>query len=151
MKSELKKLFSLPNELIIEKVKDKSKDRIIEVYCRIKKRKISCPYCKNKVSGYDHYKSKLRHTSIDGKIIYLNLIKKRFQCQECRRIFVEKLEGFTNSYSTDHFIKLVQEKARNNDLSSVAREIGISVPTVSRMVDLLNTHKVHIPKKRNYV
>jgi|SRR3989339_523590 len=148
MKNELKKLFSLPEELIIEKVEDKSKQRLIEVYCRIKKRKILCLYCKSKVSGYDHVKTRLRHTVIDGKTVYLNMSKKRFYCKKCQRVFTDQLTGLDKNYSSDHFIQLVQEKARNNDYSSVARETGISSPTVSRMIDLLNTNKIHLPKKR---
>jgi len=147
MKNQLRKLFSLPEELIIEKVKNEGKK--IGVFCRIRKRKINCLYCKGKVSGYDHIKVNLRHTAIDGKIIYLNLTKKRFQCKKCKHVFTDNLKGFNRSSSTDHFIQLVQEKARNSDFSSVAREIGIGCSTVIRMVDLLDTDKVRIPKKRS--
>lgn len=151
MKGQLRKLFSLPKELIIEKVKENNKEKEVVIFCRIRKRKLCCPYCQSKVSGYDHVKTKLRHTSIDGKIIYLYLTKRRFQCKKCKRIFTDNIDGFNRGPSTDHFIQLIQEKARNSDYSSVAREIGIGCTTVCRMVDLLNTNKVHVPKKRKSV
>lgn len=146
MRNELKKLFSLPEELVIEDtVIGKRK---VEVHCRIKKRKMRCPNCRGKVSGYDHVKNRKMHTVIDGKTVYLNLLKRRFECKDCKRVFTEKVKGMEKNYSTDHFVKLVQEKARNQDYSSVAREVNISCMSVSRMVNRLKTTKVLVPKKR---
>ncbi len=48
--------------------------------------------------------------------------------------------------STDHFTQLVQEKSRNQDFSSVARELGISPATVMRKQDLLELDKFNIPE-----
>ena len=148
MKNELKKLFSLPEELIIEKTVTSKKEREIIVFCRIKKRKMLCPHCKGKVSGYDSVLNRKMHTVIDGKTVYLSLLKRRFQCKECGRVFTEQVEGMKNKYSTDHFVKLVQEKTRNRDYSSVAREMNISSMSVSRMLDRLEANRVTVPKKK---
>lgn len=146
MKKEIKELFSLPEELIIERTIFGKKE--VEIYCRIKKRKMFCPHCSGKVSGYDSVKNRKRHTVVDGKTIYLNLLKRRFECKECHKVCTEKVLGMEKSYSTDHFVKLVQEKARNRDYSSVAREMNITGMSVSRMVDRLKTNRVCLPKKR---
>lgn len=146
MKNELKKLFTLPEELIVEKTITGKME--VELYCRIGKRKILCPHCSGKVSGYDSVANRKRHTVVDGKTVYLNLTKRRFQCRECLRVFTEQVKGMEKKYSTDHFVTLVQEKARNQDYTSVAREMNMSGMSVSRMIDRLKTNNVSVPKKR---
>jgi transposase len=47
--------------------------------------------------------------------------------------------------TTEHFDQLVQEKSRNQDFSSVARELGISSVTVARKQDLLALEKFSVP------
>src|SRR4030042_5543185 len=143
MKSELKQLFNLPKELIIKGVKTKGKEVVIS--CRVKKRRLKCPHCSGQVSGYDHVTNRKRHTVVDGKTIYLDLEKRRFQCRKCQRVFTEQLESLGHRRATKHFIQLVQENVRNQDLSSTSRKLNVSPRTIGRFLDLLDTNKVHIP------
>jgi len=68
------------------------------------------------------------------------------QCKDCKKTFAEPVEGMFGQGSTDHFTQLVQEKSRNQDFSSVARELGISPATVMRKQDLLELDKFNIPE-----
>lgn len=144
MKTELLKSLDLPSCLVMEGMKDEGKR--ITVVCRIKKRRLPCPHCDGKASGYDTVKNTKLHTSLNGKKVYLAITKRRLQCHKCRKVFTEKIEGMTGQRTTDFFNQLVQEKSRNRDYSSVARELGISYNTVAQKQDLLELDRFMVPE-----
>lgn len=150
MKNSMRKLFHLPEELVLDSMKETG-EREITLECHTKKREERCPHCGGDCLGYDHVKSRKLHTSIDGKKVFLQITRKRWQCKDCLRVFTEKVKGIENKVVlTDHFIQVVQEKARNRDSSSVAREMGIACSTVCRQLDKLDMEdEFHVPKKKN--
>lgn len=147
MKTELIKSFNLPSCLIIEDILDK--DKKIIIVCRTRKRKLSCPHCKGKVSGYDTIKNTKLHTSLNGKKVFLEITKRRLQCKKCGKVFTEKIEGMTGQRTTDLFNQLLQEKSRNSDYSSVAREMGVSYNMVAQKQDLLELNRFMVPEHDN--
>jgi transposase len=146
MKKAMIKALNLPSEIFIGKIEDTGKD--IEVFCRTKKRIIKCPHCGGKTSGYDTSKNRKRHTAINGKKVWIRLLKRRLECKDCHKIFTESVPGMNQNRSTDFFNQLVQEKSRNQDYSSVSRELGISPSTVMYKQDLLSLDKFFIPKHK---
>lgn len=147
MKTELIKTFNLPSCLIIEDILDE--DRRIVITCRTRKRKLSCPHCSGKVSGYDTIKNTKLHTALNGKKVFLEITKRRLQCQKCRKVFTEKIEGMTGQRTTDLFNQLLQEKSRNSDYSSVAREMGVSYNMVAQKQDSLELNRFLVPEHDN--
>jgi transposase len=147
MKQELLTSLDLPKNLVIEKIENSDKEMV--VFCRTKKTKLICPKCGGKSSGYDTKRNKKRHTILNGKKVFLFLTKRRMECRKCHKVFTEKVKGMLKARSTDFFIQLIQEKSRNQDYSSVGRELGISHVTVMEKQDLLSLEdKFLIPEQK---
>jgi transposase len=143
MKKALLSALCLPDVLYVTNVED-SGERII-VYCKTKKRQVPCPHCKGKSGGYDTRMHKKLHTSLHGKKVFLHAALRRFQCRQCRKVFTEIVEGMEGIKTTAHFDQLVQEKSRNQDFASVARELNINPKTVAKKQDLLALEKFAVP------
>jgi transposase len=143
MKKELLKALNLPDEIQIERID--SQEKIIDVFCTTKKRKLKCRHCPGKTNGYDTVKNRKLHTVLNGKKVWLNLVKRRMRCKDCKRVFTEPIEGMGQYRTTEFFNQLVQEKSRNQDYASVARELGIHSSTVMRKQDLLELDRFMVP------
>jgi len=143
MKKALLSALCLPDVLYVTDVQDE--DTHIIVSCKTKKRKVLCPHCKGRSSGYDTRIHKKLHTSLHGKKVFLHAALRRFQCRECRKVFTEIVEGMSGIRTTAHFDQLVQEKSRNQDFASVARELNINPKTVAKKQDLLALEKFSVP------
>lgn len=144
MKSQLLKALSLPDILFVTGIEDDEKE--IRVLCSVKKRVVPCIHCAGKTVKFGKASNRNRHTFFGAKPVFLQIAKRRLQCKECKRVFAEQIEGMLSRQSTDHFNQLVQEKSRNQDFSSVARELGISPATVMRKQDLLSLEKFNVPE-----
>lgn len=144
MKKEILKALNLPDGLFIEKIEESGRE--IEVFCKTRKRKLKCPACGGEASGYDMRKNRKRHTVLNGKKVWICLSKRRMQCKACGKVFVEPVTGMDGYRSTDFFNQLVQEKSRNQDYSSVGRELGISPSNVMYKQDLLSLDKFLVPE-----
>jgi len=148
---ELSKILRIEN-LKIKRITDEEK--IILVEAETLDRAQVCPGCGMKTnSGYDTVFVRKRHSVLNGKQVVLNIKKRRLECKKCHKIFTEKIGGMNKNRSTDFFIQLIQEKSRNQDYSSVARELGIHASTVMRKQDLLSLEDKFLipPQKELYL
>lgn len=132
------KVLDLPKELRIERIEEQGKQ--IMVFCKTHGLKNICPKCESvKHTGYEKTQIKKLHTVLNGKKVFLKIDKRRVQCLNCRHVYTEKIPGMhgKGKRTSDFFDQLVQEKSRNQDYSSVARELGIYPSTVAHKQDLL--------------
>lgn len=146
---ELHYSLGLPEEIYIVSV-DNMKDEML-INCESRKRKIVCIHCGGKTRVYDKILNKKRHDILNGKKVFIVLPKKRFLCKECGKVFTEKITGMEKFRSTDHFNQLVQEKTRNQDYSSVARELKLSVSVVAEKQSLLALREWKVPSHDSIV
>ncbi|MBI5151952.1 transposase, partial [Candidatus Peregrinibacteria bacterium] len=150
MKKEMMKVLNLPKELRIERIEEQGKE--ITVFCKARGLKNICPKCGSiKHTGYEKKRIKKLHTVLNGKKVFLIIKKRRVQCLDCRHVYTEKIPGMhgKGKRTSDFFDQLVQEKSRNQDYSSVARELGIYPSTVAHKQDLLALEdKFLIPKQK---
>ena len=143
MKTQLLNALSLPKILYVTDIEDDEKE--IRVLCSVKKHAVSCVHCGGKTTKFGKATNRKRHTFFGAKPVFLYITKRRLRCKDCRRVFAEQIEGMEGQRATDHFDQLVQEKSRNQDYSSVARELGISPATVMRKQDLLELERFNVP------
>ena len=146
MKKELIRSLDLPSRIVIDGIREEGNK--IFIACRTKKCKTPCPHCGGESSGYDTVRNTKLHTTLNGRSVFLEITKRRLQCKKCRKVFNEKIEGMSGQRTTDFFSQLVQEKSRNQDYSSVGRELGISPMTVMRKQDLLSLDKFFLPEEK---
>jgi len=143
MKKQLIKALSLPDLLYVTAIEDDAEE--IRVCCSMKKHGVRCLHCGGATRKFGGATNRKRHTFFGAKPVFLHITKGRFQCKTCKRVFAEQIVGMLEQRSTDHFNQLVQEKSRNQDYSSVGRELGISPATVMRKQDLLSMEKFAVP------
>jgi len=145
MKKVLEKTFEIPSGLKLESV-DQEEGQTI-VHCTAKRQKVKCKFCGEATRDYDHRTCKKRHTVVSGKSVILEITRRRVQCKECKKVFVEPLEGINSSGFSEHFTQQIQEKARGQDFSTVSREMGVSCASVCRKTWDLPVPRMKSPKK----
>src|SRR5262245_9858833 len=60
-----------------------------------------CPKCANpSQSIYDHRQIRVKDAPIRGKIIWLDIVKRRFWCKTCRKPFTEPVPGISKGKRT---------------------------------------------------
>ena len=145
----LQKTFEIPEGLVIDKTEEGGKEVVI--HCHTKAKGVRCIHCGGATISYDRVKNKKRHTVVSGKTIWLEIKKRRMKCRECKKMFVEPIEGISRSHMTNHMVQQVQEKTRGQDYTRVAKEFGIGIATVSRKVTELPIQEFKDIKKKKSV
>lgn len=144
------KVLDLPQEIRIERMEDQ--DDHLMVFCKAKGIANVCTKCGSmKHTGYERKQIKKLHTVLNGKKVFLKIEKRRVQCLDCGHVYTEKIPGMhgKGKRTSDFFDQMVQEKSRNQDYSSVARELGIYPSTVAHKQDLLSLEdKFLIPEQK---
>lgn len=144
MSTHLTDALCLPKELFVTNTETDAKE--IRIFCSIYKRSIRCIHCKGCTRKFGVTINRKRHTYVGHKPVYLHITKRRLQCKKCKRVFTEKIDGFTGQRTTDYFVQLIQEKSRNQDFTSVAKELHISPTMVMRRQDELELCQFVVPE-----
>ncbi len=123
-------------DVTVEKVENlENKQRI---YIQLERKVVNCPCCKAQTSKIHDYRTQIvKDTEAFGKKIELVLRKRRYVCTDCGKRFAEP-NAFLPKYHrmTSRLIGYVIDKLSDErSFTSVARETGLSVPTVIRIFD----------------
>lgn len=144
MQDALLEALDLPPELLVEGIENEDK-RII-IACTTLPRSLCCPHCDSEnTAGYDTRRNEKLHTVLNGKKVCLDIIKRRYECKDCSKIFTEVIPGMKGQRTTDFFDQLAQEKSRNQDFSSVARELAVDPSTIALKQDKLSLDRFEVP------
>jgi transposase len=104
----------------------------------------SCPDC-GQVSNQAHDESEaqmIRDLSIAGRQNYLVYCARRFQCEHCKKTFVERVEWKRTGVSyTERYERYVYQRVRRESVSQVAQDEGLSEEAVQGIFE-------HRAKKR---
>lgn len=145
MNNDLRKAFAIPKELFITNIETEKYTTTIYCQRKVTRRVVRCPLCNRKSRKFGTRVNHKRHSMVGGKSVVLCITKQRWQCKHCPKYFTQPLTGFNGQRMTNHFNQLVQEKTRNQDFSSVAKELAISPATVMRKQDLLPLPGFQVP------
>jgi transposase len=88
-----------------------------------------CPHCASKCEAvYDRVVHEVKDTPLRNKFVRLRIIKRRYKCKNCRKIFRESVRGLFKGYrTTQRFRKHVMWCASQfSNLSHVSRTCNIS-------------------------
>lgn len=95
-----------------------------------------CPKCATKsYSVYDRRWVKVQDQPIRGSGIYLNILKRRFRCPGCKKVFTEPVQGVQKGYRTTHRYRRGLRWACENflDLKRVQKAYGCSAGLVYKV------------------
>lgn len=95
-----------------------------------------CPKCATKsYSVHDRRWVKVQDQPIRGSGIYLNILKRRFRCPGCKKVFTEPINGVRKGFRTTHRYRRGIKWACENfqDLKRVQKAYGCSAGTVYKI------------------
>ena len=125
----------------IKKIEKSEKQTII--YVEIKRKEHVCPVCGKKTNHVHDYRwQKVKDLPAFGNEVELRLHKRRYVC-ECGKRFYEKCE-FVGRYqrrTTRTTVTILQKLEEVRSYASVAKEFGVSIPTVIRIFDNISYPK----------
>jgi transposase len=104
----------------------------VYLYVEVKAKKVRCPRCgKWSTSVHQYHERKVRDLDIFGKSCYLIFDIRRFDCDNCKRPFTERLNsiGYDSEY-TKRFEDWIVKLARNSALDQVAEHAGLTYERV---------------------
>lgn len=120
----------------VEKVENLENKKRIHI--KLARKEVNCPCCGVATSKIHDYRAQIvKDCEAFGKKIELVLKKRRYVCTNCSKHFAEP-NAFLPKYHrmTSRLIEYVIDKLSDTrSFTSVARETGLSVPTVIRIFD----------------
>ncbi len=123
-------------DLIIENIETTSED--VHIFFKLERRDHVCPVCgavTNKV--HDYRTSIIKDAPLQGKHTFLHYKKRRYHCAACNHHFIESFNLLPKQCRITNrlgflAIHLLRE---NQNVSSVARQTGISPSTIFRRME----------------
>lgn len=131
----IEKLIGLQG-VLIKNVENNEK--ITTISLEMKRKTHKCPCCNEKTDSIHDYRlQKIKDIHAFGKLVYINLRKRRYVCKHCGKRFYENIDFLPRYHRmTNRLAAFVVDKLREeHSFSSVAREVKLSVSTVIRIFD----------------
>ena len=112
----------------------KETERWIEVVAQCREEEADCPRCgRSTWQVHQWHLQRKRDAKLWGKEMWLALLKRRFRCRHCRKVFTEPDPACGSRRRTTRRLRqTVARRAREATVRSVAREEGVSEGLVER-------------------
>lgn len=111
-----------------------SKDSI-EIVVIYRREVVPCPQCGQSATREHDRKAQRKYHRAANKKVLLVLMKRRFRCLYCGKVFTEPDEVFgPRRRCSQSFRDFLREQANGHSTKSVAREVGVSESLVRRSV-----------------
>lgn len=99
-------------------VKEEKKKNIKTIYCEKVSSFEVCPHCARKCTKvYDHVNVTIRDEPLRNKHVILKIRKRRFRCEDCKRVFREPVGGVFKGFRTTErfrrYIRLLASEYQN--------------------------------------
>lgn len=122
-------------DLIVDNIEFSSTD--IHLYFHLQRRDVSCPFCSsvtNKV--HDYRPSVIKDSPMLGKHLLLHYKKRRYHCSNCGHHFNEPFSLLPKRcrITTRLAFLAVHQLKETQNVSSVARQLGVSASTIFRRI-----------------
>lgn len=122
-------------DLIVDNIEFSSTD--IHLYFHLQRRDVSCPFCSsvtNKV--HDYRPSVIKDAPVLGKHLLLHYKKRRYHCNNCGHHFNEPFSLLPKRcrITTRLAFLAVHQLKETQNVSSVARQLGVSASTIFRRI-----------------
>ena len=139
------KLLGL-KDVMIKNIEEK--DGKTEIHMEMPVKPHTCPRCGECTRKVHDYRvQRIKDIPAFGKQTVLLLRKRRYRCS-CGKCFYEKVHYLPRYYRmTNRFAAYVIDKLRTVcSFTSVAKEVGVSTPTVIRIFDIVQYGKPKLPE-----
>ena len=128
----IEKLYELEEGSVKEvEVSEKS----ILIHVEFSRKVHSCPACCTETDKIkDYYSQRITLESINGKVTYAVVNKRRYCCPHCGKTFYEAV-SLASSYqrrSRTQVMHIIHECSKKQSFTEIARRYHVSIPTVIR-------------------
>lgn len=133
-------------DVIVNKIEKNEKETEIHLEMEVKEQE--CPCCHEKTNRIHDYRiQRITDIPYQLKPVILVLRKRRYVCTHCGKRFYEKNKFLPRYHRmTNRLSAYIIERLRSTDtFTKVAKEVGKSVPTVTRVFDLVSYSKPKLP------
>lgn len=105
----------------------------LEIVVIYRREVVPCPRCQQSASREHDRKAQRKYHQAGNKKMTLVLMKRRFRCLYCGKVFTEPDEIFgARRRCSRHFREFLRQQASGHSTKSVAKEIGVSESLVRR-------------------
>lgn len=133
--------------ILIKKVYNNPKS--LSLLIRMPRKVHVCPCCHTKTDKIHDYRNQvIKDIPAFGKPTVLILRKRRYICPNCNKRFFEEISWLPRYYRiTKRLVTYIIKRLSGvNSFKSVADEVNLSVSSVIRIFDIIDTPKVNMPK-----
>ena len=112
---------------------------ILRLRVQAQTKQVPCPRC-GKLSRklHQNHWRMVRDLPISGQVVYLEINRRQFKCQQCKKPFSEKMEFIEPQRSyTKRLEREIVEQVLESDIHSVAQRNGLSDDEVQSMLECL--------------
>lgn len=102
--------------------------RQIFIWVYVERKTADCPACSKRTKSLHQYcrPSLIRHLKLGKRQTFLVVLKRRFKCQNCHKVFTEKVENVAKwQRKTKALEDEIIESLREMSFASVARKLGV--------------------------
>lgn len=124
-------------------------DNDIKIYISTKSKQHTCPSCSNRTKHVHDYRlQQVKHSSLNGKTVFLMLNKRRYVCNHCGKKFFERYSFLPRYYhsSSNLFFNILSLLNSKLSFKDIACQCHVSTNTVQRAFKLFNNpYKTTLP------
>lgn len=137
MQPLLTQLLDIPG-MDVEDYDDTGERLILEVTAHSSS--ANCPRCgQTSEQLHQNHRHRVRDLSISQRQVFLNLNRRQFKCQACRKPFSEEFEFLSKRREyTDRFAEMIVQQVRHSDMHNVGVNHGLTDEQVASMVQYVS-------------
>lgn len=142
----IKNLLDLKG-VIVKKVRYKK--NFVKIHIELPVREQTCPHCKAKTTKIKDYRTQIiKDVPIRFKTTLLSYRKRRYQCKECGKTFYENAYFLPKrARKTTRVTEFIVDRLKTKQsMKDIAKDVNVSVNTVSRLLPPLAVSAKHLPE-----
>lgn len=123
-------------------------EKTITIFAQLRRKPHICPCCgQTSDTIHDYRMQKVKDIPAFGKLVSIEMRKRRYRCAHCNKRFFEKNSFLPRYYRMTNRLSayVITKLASECSFTSVAREVNLSVNTVIRVFDIVSHNLAHLP------
>ncbi|MDP1978922.1 helix-turn-helix domain-containing protein [Undibacterium sp.] len=103
----------------------------------------ACPRCTStRVTGYGRLNIKIRDVNLGARVVFLNIKRRRFRCQQCLSTFNESIRHISEHHrATERFIEHIGNLALQMSFTAISRQYRLDEKTIRNIFNEAQHHR----------
>jgi len=102
-----------------------------------------CPRCTSaRVTGYGRLNIKIRDVNLGSRVVFLDIRRRRFRCQQCLSTFNESIRHISERHrATERFIEHIGNLALQMSFTAISRQYRLDEKTIRNIFNEAQRHR----------